>query len=282
MILQYLERYHAPSNLLDQASQVSTSPIGGEPAQCNDSGLRSRIAEHNLTLAKLGEYGDPVDHSSVYSGEVTVFNRQPLPTSGIRRLEVMGMIGAGKDQVIDGIAQKKLPNVSFVEEPAKHILNTTNHVRRKICQVPGVRQELELEVIEKDKLLSTGGTIVYNRGPLDDKPFSRAQFIHGLLPSDVYYKQFANQEISLPNAVIVVLVSPLLGLKRKLCQLGRKEDEYSELLNPSFMAILYMQYLHTITDLISKDQPNLVIVNSNHPKEQVSFEALKVAQELLQ
>lgn len=48
------------------------------------------------------------------------------------------------------------------------------------------------------------------------------------------------------------------------------------------MAMLYMQYLRVITDLISMDQPNLVIVNANHSIKEVSLETLNVAQEILQ
>lgn len=229
----YYEHYSAACHNSDQLSQLNALRIDMEPSQSKElsSDLRSRMAEQSLTLARISRYGDPAEHCSAYPGVVTISNRQPLPVHGIRRVEVMGMIGAGKDNTIDSIALKNMPNISFVEEPAKHLLKTSSHMRTKICQVPGIRRKLESEVIAKDKLLSKGGTIVYNRGPLDDLPFSRAQFIHGLLPSDVFYEQFVGQEIPLPDAVIVMLVSPLVGLKRKLCQLGRKDEQYSELLN---------------------------------------------------
>ena len=272
----------------------------GKPAHDKQQNFHTLLTEHlktqvSLELSGVGRLDPP--------SKLKDINRVFFP-KGLERdkskplaIHIIGMPRSGKTTLIEevfGEISQEYPFVQLLPEVASPIKRLSegrvtglDYSQLVISLVIAYTTEFRLHL--KGIPWSVPEILLVDRGPIDILPFNRANFMYGRFDAQSFSLSTSNVNSGISslndfdNAVVMFLVSPEESLSRE----GPRES-YGSVMSPTFLPVLYEQYLRFHRDLMGLSLPGLdkpfpyACLDASGPTEVVTEEATLLVDEMIE
>jgi hypothetical protein len=210
-----------------------------------------------------------------------VFNLSPLvceTNKGNFHIEIKGMPRSGKDKLIEKLNTLGNERIICTKEP----YSSVKEWKKQLPQDSLTQQHLQFagmlgefiagEVMARKSNIKNKAFIIHNRGLTDNPILNRAKFLYGEIPINDYFNSqegwIFKSSIKM-DAVIIFMQHPQISIFRSLLETRSRRHITSD-----FLSLLYEQYLRDIVELRSKNQSNLLIIDTSNDIE-TNFQLLK-------
>ena len=242
----------------------------GKPAHDKQQNFHTLLTEHlktqvSLEVSGIGSFDAP--------SKLTDTNRVFFP-EGLKRdkskplaIHIIGMPRSGKTTLIESVfgeISQEYPFVQLLPEVASPIKKLSarrvtglDYSQLVTSLVIAYTTEFHLH-LKGIPYGSVPEILMVDRGPIDVLPFNRANFMYGRFDAQSFSLSTSNVNSGISslndfdNAVVMFLVSPEESLSRE----GPRES-YGSVMSPTFLPVLYEQYLRFHRDLMGLSLPGL-------------------------
>jgi len=242
----------------------------GKPVHDRQENFATLLAEHLKTQVSLELSGiGRLDAPSKLKDTNRVFFPEGLKRDKSKPLaiHIIGVPRSGKTTLIErvfGEISQENPSVQLLPEVASTIKRLS---QERVTGLDYSQLVTSLVIAYTTEFLlylkgipygSVPEILLVDRGPIDILPFNRANFMYGRFDAQSFSSSSfnVNRGISnlndFDNAVVMFLVSPQESLGRE----GPRES-YGSVMNPTFLPVLYEQYLRFHRDLMELSLPGL-------------------------
>ncbi|MDQ5950883.1 MAG: hypothetical protein QG639_160 [Patescibacteria group bacterium] len=220
----------------------------------------------NMILAKNGLSGEMLPHE--IPGVNTVQNKMKFSKkeNTVFNITVTGMPRAGKDTLLGLVNDLQKPGVMVTQEPHTSVSSWEKFPKEGTVErqqyIHGAAVGEYLHAIQQlRRRFDDEGIIIHNRGLNDNTPFGRARLLDGDIFIPDYYdpeKGWWFRVQSEYDATIFCLQHPSVSMERRL-----KKDQPGRYLNPTFLQLLYEQYLREYILMKNDGKKNIVILDTS-------------------